>query len=55
MSLTMVRMNTASSQTSTVLLLTLPPLSDDLLDYRFDVEYQNALPLDLHRASDPRP
>jgi hypothetical protein len=52
MSLTIVRMNTASSQTNTVLLLTLPPLSDDLLDYRFDVEYQNALPLYLHRASD---
>src|SRR6266513_4781564 len=52
MSLTIVRMNTASSQTRTVLLLTLPPLSDDLLDYRLDVEHQNALPLDLHRASD---
>ena len=54
MSLTIVRMNTASSQTSTVLLLTLPPLSDDLLDYRIDVEHQNALPFELHRANDRR-
>src|SRR4051812_20940656 len=40
MSLTIVRMNTASSHTSTVL-LTLPPLSDDLLNYRLDVEHQH--------------
>jgi hypothetical protein len=46
----MVRMNTASSQTSTVL-LTLPPLSDDLLHYRLDVEDQHPLPLDLDRFS----
>src|SRR5512132_2758915 len=46
MSLTIVRMNTASSQTSTVL-LTLPPLSDDLLNHCLDVEHEDALPLDL--------
>src|SRR5216117_4533448 len=50
MSLTIVRMNTASSQTSTVL-LTLPPLSEYLLNHRFDVENENAAPVDLHDAS----
>ena len=39
-------MNTASSQTSTVL-LTLPPLSDDLLNHCLDVEHEDALSLDL--------
>src|SRR5712671_1717953 len=47
MSLTIVRMNTASSQTSTVLLLTLPPLSDDFLNHCLDVEHEDALTLDL--------
>jgi hypothetical protein len=51
MSLTIVRMNTASSQTSTVLLLTLPPLSDDLLNYCLDVEHQGAPPIELDRSS----
>jgi hypothetical protein len=46
MSLTIVRMNTASSQTSTVL-LTLPPLSDDLQNHCLDVEYEDPLPLDF--------
>src|ERR1700686_1230965 len=46
MSLTIVRMNTASSHTSTVL-LTLPPLSDDLLNHCLDVEHEDALPLDF--------
>jgi hypothetical protein len=39
-------MNTASSQTSTVL-LTLPPLSDDFLNHCLDVEHEDALTLDL--------
>src|SRR5665811_1880765 len=43
-------MNTASSQTSTVL-LTLPPLSDDLLNHCLDVEHEDALPLDLDCSS----
>src|SRR5450759_201678 len=43
-------MKTASSQTSTVL-LTLPPLSDDLLNHSLDVEHQDALPLDLDCSS----
>src|SRR3954469_24054503 len=47
MSLTIVRMNTASSHTSTVL-LTLPPLSDDLLNYRLDVEHQHPPSRNLH-------
>src|SRR4029077_21166438 len=47
MSLTIVRMNTASSQTSTVLLLTLPPLSDDLQNHCLDVEYEDPLPVDF--------
>src|ERR1700730_17208583 len=46
MSLTIVRMNTASSQTSTVL-LTLPPLSDDFLNHCLDVEHEDTLTLDL--------
>src|SRR5712691_9631568 len=46
MSLTIVRMNTASSQTSTVL-LTLPPLSDDLQNHCLDVEYEDPLPVDF--------
>src|SRR5882762_7771539 len=50
MSLTIVRMNTASSQTSTVL-LTLPPLSDDLLNHCLDVEHQGASPIQLDRSS----
>src|SRR5258705_5161968 len=49
MSLTIVRMNTASSQTSTVL-LTLPPLSDDLQNHCLDVEYEDPLPLDFDRS-----
>src|SRR3954464_7578768 len=49
MSLTIVRMNTASSHTSTVL-LTLPPLSDDLLNYRLDVEHPHPPSLYLHRT-----
>src|ERR1700741_5101798 len=47
MSLTIVRMNTASSHTSTVLLLTLPPLSDYLLNHGFYVENQNPLAFNL--------
>src|ERR1700680_4137653 len=47
MSLTIVRMNTASSQTSTVL-LTLPPLSDDLQNHCLDVEHEDALTLDFN-------
>src|ERR1700681_546096 len=50
-SLTMVRMNTASSQTSTVL-LTLPPLSDDFLNQRLHVQHQDPFPFDLHDSSD---
>src|SRR5438876_11715891 len=46
-SLTIVRMNTASSQTSTVL-LTLPPLSDDLLNQSPDVDYAHPPAFDLH-------
>src|SRR3954471_4337988 len=49
MSLTIVRMNTASSQTSTVL-LTLPPLSDDLLNQCLDVEHTHTLAVDLYHA-----
>src|SRR3954465_14937093 len=49
MSLTIVRMNTASSHTSTVL-LTLPPLSDDLLNYRLDVEHHHPPSLYLNRT-----
>jgi hypothetical protein len=49
MSLTIVRMNTASSQTSTVL-LTLPPLSDDLQNHCLDVEYEDPLPVDFDRS-----
>src|SRR6202049_3115916 len=50
-SLTIVRMNTASSQTSTVL-LTLPPLFDDLLNQRLDVEHHDPFILDLYDSSD---
>src|SRR5215208_2882039 len=50
MSLTIVLMNTASSQTSTVL-LTLPPLSDYLVDYRLDVQHQDALAVDFNGSS----
>src|SRR6266550_7234987 len=50
MSLTIVRMNTASSQTSTVL-LTLPPLSEDLLNYCLDVEHERAAPIELDCSS----
>src|SRR5437660_143493 len=50
MSLTIVRMNTASSQTSTVL-LTLPPLSDYLLNHRLDIENEHPLSIDLYRPS----
>src|SRR5438045_257622 len=49
MSLTIVRMNTASSQTSTVL-LTLPPLSDYLLNHRLDIENQHSPSIDLHNS-----
>src|SRR6476646_3007406 len=51
MSLTIVRMKTASSQTSTVL-LTLPPLSDDFLNYRLYVEHDHSLSFNLHHARD---
>src|SRR5438105_9129901 len=50
MSLTIVRMNTASSQTSTVL-LTLPPLSDYLLNHRPDIENEDSLSINLDRSS----
>jgi hypothetical protein len=50
MSLTIVRMNTASSQTSTVL-LTLPPLSDYPLNHRLDVEDEHASSIDLDHTS----
>src|SRR5437868_474983 len=49
MSLTIVRMNTASSQTSTVL-LTLPPLSDYLLNHRLDIENQHPPSVDLYSS-----
>src|SRR6185437_10156807 len=49
MSLTIVRMNTASSQTSTVL-LTLPPLSDYLLNHCLDIEHEHRAPIDLDDA-----
>src|SRR6476469_1333232 len=51
MSLTIVRMNTASSQTSTVL-LTLPPLSDDFLNQRLHVEDHDGFAFDLYDSSD---
>src|SRR2546423_553329 len=51
MSLTIVRMNTASSQTNTVLLLTLPPVSDYLLNHRFDVEHENSPAIDFDCSS----
>src|SRR6266568_3564169 len=51
MSLTIVRMNTASSQTNTVL-LTLPPLSDDLLNYGLDVEHDYPLSVDIQHPHD---
>src|SRR5689334_2523339 len=51
MSLTIVRMNTASSQTSTVLLTLSSPLSDDLLNHRSDVEHDHTLAVDLHFSS----
>src|SRR4051812_16090722 len=47
MSLTIVRMKTASSQTSTVL-LTLPPLSDYVLNHCLDIENQHSPSVDLH-------
>src|SRR5437868_5152969 len=50
MSLTIVRMNTASSQTSTVL-LTLPPLSDYLLNHRLDIENEHASAGNLDHAN----
>src|SRR4029079_14587009 len=49
MSLTIVRMNTASSHTSTVL-LTLHPLSDDLLNHCLDVEHQHPPSFYLDRS-----
>src|SRR4051812_8915591 len=49
MSLTIVRMKTASSHTSTVL-LTLPPLSDYLVNHSPDIENQHTLATDLHRS-----
>src|SRR6202171_2144601 len=51
MSLTIVRMNTASSQTSTVL-LTLPPLSDDFLNQRLYVQHHDPFTLDVYRSTD---
>src|SRR5438105_10250062 len=50
MSLTIVRMNTASSQTSTVL-LTLPPLSDYLLNHRLNIENEHASAVNLDHAN----
>src|SRR3954469_12685952 len=47
MSLTMVRMNTASSHTSTVL-PTLPPLFEDVLYQRFDVEHVHPSSFDFN-------
>src|SRR3954469_12785002 len=47
MSLTIVRMNTASSHTSTVL-PTLPPLFEDVLYQRFDVEHVHPSSLDFN-------
>src|SRR6476646_1513115 len=49
MSLTIVRMKTASSHTSTVL-LTLPPLSNYLVNHSSDIENQHPLSVDLHRS-----
>src|SRR4051812_44567531 len=49
MSLTIVRMKTASSHTSTVL-LTLPPLSDYLVNHTPDIENQHPLGTDLHHS-----
>jgi len=46
----MVRMNTASSQTRTVL-LTLPPLSEDFLNQRPDVEHDYFFSLNLNCSS----
>jgi hypothetical protein len=50
MSLTMVRMNTASSQTNTVL-PTLPPLSEDVVYQCLDVEHVHPLPVNLNDAN----
>src|SRR3954464_2755003 len=47
MSLTMVRMNTASSHTSTVL-PPLPPFFEDVLYQRFDVEHVHPSSFDLN-------
>src|SRR3954467_13606829 len=47
MSLTMVRMNTASSHTSTVL-PTLPPLFEDVPYQRFDVEHVHPSSFDFN-------
>src|SRR3954469_25291186 len=48
-SLTMVRMNTASSHTSTVL-PTLPPLFEDVLYQRPHMDHVHPSPLDLHHS-----
>src|SRR3954468_7870990 len=51
MSLTIVRMKTASSQTSTVL-LTLPPLAYYLVNHSPYIEHEHSLAIDLDSSGD---